>query len=182
VFAVAADRGGDRTKLIPGLIALTALPRPVRSRLDDPPRRCSHDPPAAWPLLASAARPARLRPAPLPRKPPGAVEQLDLTGTWEFVRWEEDGKSRPGPIQGWQGEAVGERFNFVSSGCKHRGIIRCGLHPKGESARHRGAETNAPAARYYGSYRLSGGELTMIIAKGGTFAGRPQDFGGKVRW
>ena len=35
-------------------------------------------------------------------------------------------------------------------------------------------------ARYYGSYRLSGGELTMIIAKGGTFAGRPQDFGGKV--
>ena len=64
-------------------------------------------------------------PAPLPRKH-RAGEQLDLTGTWEFVRWEENGKSRPEPIQGWRGEAVGEKFDLVSGDGKQRRITRCG--------------------------------------------------------
>jgi hypothetical protein len=92
-------------------------------------------------------------PAPFPRKRRAA--ELDLTGTWEFVRWEEGGKSRPEPIRGWRGEAAGGRFDVVNP-------------PAVE-----GAEASAPAARYYGTYRLRGGELTMIIAKGGTFAARP---------
>jgi uncharacterized protein (TIGR03067 family) len=117
-------------------------------------------------------------PAPFPRKHRAAG--LDLTGTWEFVSWEEDGKSRPEPIRGWRGEAAGGRFNVVSGDGKERRHYTMRLHPKMNPPAIEGAETNAPAARYYGSYRLRGGELTMVIAKGGTFAGRPQDFGGKV--
>ena len=55
------------------------------------------------------------------------------------------------------------------------------LYPKMNPPAIEGAETNAPQAKYYGSYRLRGGELTMIIAQGGTFAARPQDFDGKVQ-
>src|SRR5688572_6703720 len=89
-------------------------------------------------------------PAPLPRKH-RAVEP-DLTGTWEFVRWEEDGKPQPNSIRGWRGEAVGERFDLVSGDGKQRRPYTMRLHPKMNPPAIEGAEANAPAARYHGSY------------------------------
>src|SRR5262249_1166612 len=64
---------------------------------------------------------------------------------------------------------------------KQRRYYTMRLHPKMDPPAIEGAETKAAKASYYGSYRLRGGELTMIIVQGGTFAGRPQDFDGKAQ-
>lgn len=117
-------------------------------------------------------------PAPLPRKQRAA--ELDLTGTWECVRWEDEGRSRPDAVQGWRAEATRETIDFVSGDGKERRSFTMRLYPKLNPPAIEGAETDSPKAMYYGSYRLRDGELTMIVVKGGTFARRPQNFDAKV--
>ena len=92
-------------------------------------------------------------PAPLPRR--DRAGGPDLTGTWEFVSWEEDGGARPESVRGWRGEAAGGRFDLVSGD----GNAYPGPHADGQAY----AAHNQPPSYYPIAHLASAIVLVVLV-------------------
>jgi uncharacterized protein (TIGR03067 family) len=118
-------------------------------------------------------------PAPLPRQQRQREDQADVTGTWRFVLWEENGQRDQKAEAAFQVRMTTEEFAFVAArGGKDGGKFVMCLEP--QAAPPAFTWSRSDFVRFVGSYRIQGGEITMIFNRGYRLGQRPTDFAGKA--
>jgi uncharacterized protein (TIGR03067 family) len=130
-------------------------------------------------LLAVSVALMGFAPAPLPRQQRQRADPTDLSGTWEFVLWEDSGRRSRRNEEQIQARMTRDSFTLV---LKRRG--------EGETYTMRLEPSASPPAFtwemngetvFVGSYRFERGQMTMILNEGDRLADRPIDFAGKAR-
>ena len=117
-------------------------------------------------------------PAPLPKQQRQREPEPDLTGTWEIVLWEDDGVRMWKFEERLQVEMTKDSFALVMKGRRREldsYVLR--LEPRRSPPAFTWSDGHRTV--YVGSYRLHGGELTMILTSGDRLEARPTDFDGK---
>jgi uncharacterized protein (TIGR03067 family) len=129
--------------------------------------------------VAAAVALVGFAPAPLPRQQ--RPRRPDLTGTWEFVLTQRDGARSREVETGYRVRVTREEFALVEARTGQTWstfVMRLEptAAPPGFSWSRNGT------VRYVGSYRLQGGQLTMIFNGGARLDQRPTDFEGKPEY
>jgi uncharacterized protein (TIGR03067 family) len=117
-------------------------------------------------------------PAPFPKTERQRIDPTDITGTWEFVRWEISGHRYERNEEAFFASVTKENFAIV---------VRKDGSPSSSFPMRLDPAASPPAftwsrdghVAFVGSYRLQKNEMTMILAGGDNLANRPTDFEGK---
>jgi uncharacterized protein (TIGR03067 family) len=118
-------------------------------------------------------------PAPLPRNDRHREDASDVTGTWEFVLWEQNGRRNPNAERDLQLQLTREEFALVRvRGQRTRDAFPMCLEPTASPPAF--IFTRDRSTAFVGSYRLRGKQMTMIFDVGARLDRRPTDFEGKT--
>ena len=124
--------------------------------------------------LAAVVLSLAFAPAPFPRER-HRNDPTAVTGTWQFVRWEVSGLSTQAT---YTVEMSRDKFDFVAISGPARTHYEMRLFP--DKTPHAFEWRMNGLARYVGSYRLKGDEMTMIFASGSQLERRPTDFSART--
>jgi uncharacterized protein (TIGR03067 family) len=113
-------------------------------------------------------------PAPFPKPTRQRQDPTAVIGTWEFVRWEQNGSPTKAA---YKIEMTREKFDFILIGGGRRTPYEMRLYPT--QSPHAFEWRLGGQVRFVGSYRLKGDEITMIFTPGNQINHRPTDFAGK---
>jgi len=129
-------------------------------------------------LLAVSLGLLGFAPAPLPRKDRARTDPNDVTGQWVFETCETNGIDEPQAAKEYRIEITREKLVFHHQRGKTEYDLR--LYP--DVSPRAFTWSRGGSTFYVGSYRLTGGRLTMIFTGGSRLEDRPTNFDGKPPW
>ena len=130
-------------------------------------------------LVAVAAGLLGFAPAPFPKERRGGKDRADVIGTWEVVRWQQKGRRESAADRNLVLEITGDRVAFHERGSGKPDVMGMRLYRTAQPAGFTWNDEGRVVV--VGSYRLSGGQLTMILAEGKRLDDRPTDFAAEAQ-